>query len=93
MAVVICTIELWIPEAQSLKEKRRTVKKGIERIRSRTGASVAETGMQNSWQRAELGVAIVSGNRRVLEGQVERIRRILDEIDECETTGFDVEYI
>jgi uncharacterized protein YlxP (DUF503 family) len=93
MLVVVCEIELFIPGAGSLKARRRVVKHVVERIRSRCNASVAETGFQDTWQRALVAVAMVSGNRTVLEGQVNVIRDILDATAEAEVVAFAVEYI
>ena len=92
MIVAVCTIRLFVPEAGSLKGKRHVVKGLIQRIAARTGASVAETDFQDLWQRAEIGVAMVSNERAVLERQVNQIRGILDDCAEAETVSFDVEF-
>ena len=60
MHVAVVRIELHIPAARSLKEKRAVVKPVIEGIRHRFSLSVAETDYQDKWQRAEIGVAVVS---------------------------------
>lgn len=93
MVVVLVTIKLQIPGAGSLKDKRQVVKSIIERIRSRTGASVAETDFQDVWQRAEIGAALLGTQQVLLEKQVNLIRRIIDDNSEAETTDFTVEYL
>ena len=59
-----CTlaIDLRIPECHSLKAKRATVKHLVEGSRSRFGVAAAEVGLQDQWQRSELGFAAVSGS-------------------------------
>jgi uncharacterized protein YlxP (DUF503 family) len=59
--VAVVTVELHIPLARSLKDKRAVVKPIVEGIRHRFGLSVAEVGFQDRWQRAAIGVAVVSG--------------------------------
>ena len=93
MHVVVCSIELHLPQAGSLKEKRHSIKSITQRIRSKVNASVAETGFQDSWQRSEIGVAMVSGDKALLEKQIGLVRRIVDDCDEAELTNFGVDYV
>lgn len=93
MHVVICTIELFLPGAGSLKEKRHNIKSITQRIRSHTNASVAETGFQDSWQRSEIGVAMVSSDKVLLDKQIGVIRRIIDDCAEVETLEFLIEHV
>ncbi len=93
MAVVVCAVELFIPAAGSLKAKRQVVRSVVGRIRSRCGASVAETGHQDTWQRAAVEIAIAGSSRAVLARQVELVRRIVDDCGEAEVTAFSVDYL
>ena len=61
-------------------------------MRARTGASVAEVGGQETWQRATLGVAMVSGEKAFLDKQVQLVRRLAEDQTEAELTWFTVEY-
>lgn len=60
MFVVTCRVELTIPGAQSLKDKRRALRSAVERLRSRFNAAVSEVADQDVWQRATLGLAVVT---------------------------------
>jgi uncharacterized protein YlxP (DUF503 family) len=60
VVVGVITWEIQIFNARSLKEKRKVVKSLKDRLRSRFNLSVAETGHQDSWQRAELTAALVA---------------------------------
>lgn len=92
MYVAVCRLELFIPGAASRKDRRQVVKSLVERIRARTGASVAEVDERETWQRALLGVAMVSGEKAFLERQVQQVRRLAEEQGEAEIAWFDVEY-
>jgi hypothetical protein len=54
MTVVVLTWELHIPGCRSLKEKRMVVRSLRDRLRHRFNLSVAETGLQDVHDRAEL---------------------------------------
>lgn len=61
--VGVCSITLIMHEPNSLKEKRHILKSIIERIKSKFNVSVAETGLNDKWQSAQIGVAFVSNDR------------------------------
>ena len=52
MYVLAEEVELHLPHAHSLKDKRQVVKSIVEGGRRRFGVSAAEVGRQDSWQRA-----------------------------------------
>ena len=62
MHVEAARIELFLPHSHSLKEKRALVKPIIEGSRLRYLAAVAEVEFQDKWQRAAIGVAVVSAS-------------------------------
>jgi len=63
MYVGIAKISLVIGESHSLKEKRMVLRRIKDRVRERIGVVVNEVGELDTWQRAELGVAVVSADR------------------------------
>lgn len=67
MHVGIARFTLFVPHARSLKDKRSVVRKFRDRVRARFPVSIAEVGGQDLLQRAEFGVAVVSGSRAVCE--------------------------
>lgn len=78
MFVGIVRIELHIPAASSLKEKRSVVQGLKERIRQRARAAVAEVDHQDLWQRATLGVAVVSGESRQVDELLQVVRNLVE---------------
>jgi hypothetical protein len=69
--------QLVIPGCQSLKEKRMVVRSLKDRIRHRFNVSVAETGHQDVWTRAELSVAVVSQERAFAETVLDKVDRLV----------------
>ena len=60
-------LELHLPQPASLKEKRSIIKSLISRMRNTFNVSVAEVGHLDLWQRSCLAVAVVSGEKSLVE--------------------------
>ena len=67
MPVGVLTLEIQIPYAHSLKEKRAVLRKMKDRLRARFNVAVAELDHQDVWQRATLGVVSISDSQNLLE--------------------------
>ena len=55
-----CFVQIYIGDSRSLKDKRQVLNSLKERIRNRFNAAVSEVDEQELWQRAALGIAVVS---------------------------------
>mgnify|MGYP006293189173 CR=1 len=66
-------LSLDLPQAMSLKDKRRSVKSFKTRMANGFNVSVAEVASQDDRRRAVLAVATVGADRRYLEGLLQRI--------------------
>ena len=69
-------IELELPYAASLKDKRQTLRSLKDRLR-RKNVSVVEAGYQDFWQRATVEFALAAIDRRAVEEKREEVRRAL----------------
>jgi uncharacterized protein YlxP (DUF503 family) len=90
---VLVEIDLHIPAARSLKDKRSAVRRLIARLRDDLGVSVAEVGHQDLWQRCTLGVAIACGEEVVGRGVVQDVERIVARAVELEVLDIHVEVV
>ncbi|MBI3003134.1 MAG: DUF503 domain-containing protein [candidate division NC10 bacterium] len=70
MIVGTAVVELQLPENGSLKGKRKVLRSIKDRIRVRFNVSIAEVDRQDAWQRATLGVAVVSEYQWVAAAEV-----------------------
>ncbi len=61
------TIHLHLPSCTSLKEKRGRIKPLMSRLRREFNVSVAEMDLQDQWQEAVIGCAMIGGGRGHLE--------------------------
>jgi len=62
MYVGTCLLTIEIPEAASLKDKRSVVKSIVERAKRELHLSVAEVGLLDEWDTAQIGLAYVSNS-------------------------------
>jgi len=73
MVVGILQIELSIPDAFSLKDKRRAVKSLKDRIAHGHNVSIAEVGALDEHRRSILGIAMVSNDSRYVESALSKL--------------------
>ncbi len=92
MPVGVLTLEIQIPYAHSLKEKRAILQKVRDRLRSRYNVAIAELDHQDAWQHATLGVVSVSNSQQLLESVFHEVlaesERILGEDVASHTLDF-----
>ncbi len=71
-------IEMYIPESGSLKSKRFVLKSIKTRIRNKFNVSVAEVENNDKWQRATLGVAVVSNDRKIVDSSLNQVINFIE---------------
>ena len=72
------TWELHLDACQSLKDKRQVLESLKDRLHRRYNISVAETGHQDLWQRAELSACVVTTDRVHAERVLREADRMVD---------------
>ncbi len=73
MHVGILQLDLSIPEALTLKDKRRVILSLKDRIANAHNVSVAEVDRLDEYQRSIIGIAMVSNDKRYVEGGLSKI--------------------
>lgn len=77
MVVGVCTVELLIPESQSLKDKRQVLHSVKDRLRGKFNLSIAEVDGQDLWQKAVLGMACVANDGSHVEQVLEQALNVI----------------
>lgn len=77
MVVGVCTVELFIPESQSLKEKRQVLHSLKDRLRGKFNLSVAEVDAMELWQKAVLGMACVANDGTHVDQVLEQALNVM----------------
>lgn len=85
-------LELELPFASSLKDKRKTIRSLKDRLR-RKNVSVVESGNQDSWQRATVEFAVAAVSRSAAEEKREEIRRSLLNYEELSIVEWREEFV
>ncbi len=78
MPVGLLTLELHIPDAQSLKHKRQVLRSLKDKLRRDFNVAVAELEHQDTWQRSVVGIVTISNEEKHLR---EVLQKVLDEAD------------
>ena len=86
-------LELRIPGARSLTDKRRILKALAAELTTAFPVAVAEVGFQDQWQRATLGAALVAAQAGQLERIVLAVPRRLRDHPEVELLEVGVSYL
>jgi uncharacterized protein YlxP (DUF503 family) len=89
--VAVGTVELHLPDVESLKGKRQILKGLKERLRRRFEISVAEVDHHDSWQRATLALACVSGDSRHANEVISKAMDFLEDHVDGYVTDIEVE--
>jgi uncharacterized protein YlxP (DUF503 family) len=80
MIVALLSVDVHLPYAQSLKDKRMVLRRIKDRLQ-KLNVAVAEVEHQDLWQRAQLGIVAISTTTDHAE---EQLRAAADEIDRVE---------
>jgi uncharacterized protein len=78
MPVGLLTLELHIPDAQSLKDKRQVLRSLKDKLRRQFNVAVAELDHHDVWQRSVIGIVTLSNEERHVQ---ESLQKVLDEAD------------
>ncbi len=73
MILGIGRLSVHIPEAHSLKEKRRVVKSITQRVRARFDVAIAEVDDQDLWQVAAIGIISLSNSSHHADEVLQRV--------------------
>lgn len=78
MVVGVCRVEVFVPESDSLKTKRRALASLKQRIRNKFNVSVAEVDNYEKWQRISLGIAMVTNEHRYIDRVIGEILKLIE---------------
>jgi len=91
--VGLCTVELFIPGSQSLKDKRQVLLSLKDRLREKFNLSVAEVDGQDLWQKAVLGFACVANEGRYVNQVCDQALNLIRNVPAVEIVQSRVELL
>jgi uncharacterized protein len=93
VVVGVCRIAFSIPGNDSLKGKRRVVRRIVDRARNQFNAAVAEVGELDQHRRALIGFAVVSNDARHANSMLDNIGAFVSGLTEAVVVGRDIELV
>jgi uncharacterized protein YlxP (DUF503 family) len=92
MPIGLLTLEIHIPDARSLKDKRQVVRSLKDRLRANFNVAVAELDHQELWQRSRVGIVSISGDGRHLEQSLQAIAQESERVLGRDLVSQQIEY-
>jgi hypothetical protein len=78
MSVGLLTLDCYIGESQSLKEKRHVLSSLTERVRRSFNVAICEVEFQDQWQRTRLAVVFVNTSWRMLQSSMSKMTEFVN---------------
>ena len=91
MVVGIGIVTFRLHDCRSLKGKRKVVKSIIAQVRNKFNASVAEVGMNDVHQRAEIGFTLAGNDRQVMNSKIDKILNMIEDLGIAEVIDSEME--
>ena len=91
MPIGLLTLEIHIPDARSLKDKRQVLRSLKDRLRGHFNVAVAELEHQDVWQRAVVGVVTISNDAQHLEQSLQAILAASESVLGRDLAGSEIE--
>ena len=93
MHVGILQVEISIPDAMSLKDKRQVVKSLKDRIAHGHNVSIAEVGALDEHRRSILGIAMVANDRAYVEGALSKLVDFVRSVGNVDLVDYQIELL
>jgi len=93
MVVGIGIIRFRLHDCHSLKGKRKIVKSIVARLRNNFNASVAEVGLNDVYQQAEIGFTLAGNDRQVINSKIDKMFNMAEDLGLAEMTDTEMEII
>lgn len=93
MVIGVLTLELEIPAAHSLKEKRMVLNRVIDRVRNQFNVAVAEVEEQDVWNRAVVAVVAVSNQQAHTNRMLSKVIELVETIHDCNVADVTTEFL
>ena len=78
MHIGVCCLELYMPSAANLKNRRQIVGSISERVRHKFNVAISEEPNNDLWQKDRLVFCCVNGDRGYLNGMLSKIVEFIE---------------
>ena len=92
MNIGLLTLEIFLPDSHSLKEKRYVIRSLKDRLR-KFNVSIAECDHQDLWQRSTVGIVSISSDHGILEKTLNAVVEEAEKILNGNLGQYQIEYL
>jgi uncharacterized protein YlxP (DUF503 family) len=93
MVIGLATVELHIPESNSLKDKRQVLKSLLETTRQKFNVSAAEVDDLDIWRRATIAFACVSKDQSFANQVLDKVIDLIESNPRVHVAEIRVEFL
>ena len=93
MTIGILQLNLFIPQAGSLKSKRQVLRSLKDKVRNKFNVSVAEIRSIEKWQSAILAIACVSDDKRMVNSILSKVTNLVESQHAVELIDYKTEIL
>jgi uncharacterized protein YlxP (DUF503 family) len=93
MVVGLLRLEVHVPNARTLKDKRSVLNSLKDQLRGRFNISVAEVDANETWQRATVGISTLGNSRAYAEGLLREVTAWVRNTRLIELIAIEEEYL
>ncbi len=93
MIVGLCTADLRIPMAHSLKDKRSVIKSLLERLKQKFNISAAEIGSHDLWQSSTIGIVTISNDRVFTDRLLDKVIKYIEDFNGIQLIYYNIEHL
>ncbi len=90
--IVYCELELRLPMARSLKDKRSILKSLSQKLDNKFNIALAEMDSNDLWKTSLLGIVSVSSSRAQLESTINRVIDFVDDFSGVMLVNYTLDY-
>lgn len=92
MPIGLVTLEIHIPDARSLKDKRQVLRSLKDRLRGHFNVAVAELHHQDLWQRSVVGVVGISADDEHLSQSMAAVLEASEQVLGRDLISHEIDY-
>ena len=89
----VLVVDLYIPGAQSLKDRRMVLRSIKDKVRSKYNASISQLDTEDKWQTATFGVAMIGNDNRYVQGCLQDILNFIENSNGCEISDHQIMFL
>jgi uncharacterized protein YlxP (DUF503 family) len=92
MNIGLLTLDIFLPDSHSLKEKRTVLRRLKDRLR-KFNVSIAECDHQDLWQRSTVGIVSICSDHGILEKTLNTVVEESEKILNGNLSQYQIEYL